>query len=171
MAGQPSEDVVRCSRDAYGETFTTHLLEQYKLYAQSADHVSSRRLASSRFLLALNAGLAALYGIQPEGFDSGWALSVPTLGIIVSHLWSRIIQSHRELNRVKFELIHELERHLPAAPYTHEWRLAEQGRGRSYRTVTDIERWLPWTFLTLHVILGIALAVEAGADLQMLPGR
>ena len=171
MTDRAGEGAVRCSRDAYGETFTADLLEQYKLYVQSAEHVSARRLASSRLLLALNAGLAALYGIRPEGFESGWALSVPVLGIVVSHLWSRIIRSHRELNRVKFALIHELEQHLPAAPYTCEWRLAEQGRGRSYRAVTDIERWLPWTFLALHVILGSALVVEAGAELPVLPGR
>ena len=171
MTDRAGEGAVRCSRDAYGETFTADLLEQYKLYVQSAEHVSARRLASSRLLLALNAGLAALYGIRPEGFESGWALSVPVLGIVVSHLWSRIIRSHRELNRVKFALIHELEQHLPAAPYTCEWRLAEQGRGRSYRAVTDIERWLPWTFLALHVILGSALVVETGAELPVLPGR
>ena len=171
MTGRPGEDVVRCSRDAYGETFTADLIEQYKLYVQSAEHVSARRLASSRLLLALNAGLVALYGIRPEGFESGWALSVPVLGIVVSHLWSRIIRSHRELNRVKFELIHELERHLPAAPYTCEWRLTEQGRGRSYRAVTAIERWLPWAFLALHAVLLIALVIEAGAGLPVLPGR
>ena len=124
-----------------------------------------------RLLLALNAGLAALYGIRPEGFESGWVLSVPVLGIVVSHLWFRIIRSHKELNRVKFELIHEIERHLPAAPYTCEWQLVEQGRGRSYRAVTDFERWLPWTFLTLHIVLGIALAVEAGTNLPALSGR
>ena len=172
MAGQPGEGVVGRSRDAYGETFTADLLEQYKLYVQSAEHVSARRLASSRLLLALNAGLAALYGIRPAGFDQNWwAVAVPILGIAVSLLWSRIIRSHRDLNRVKFELIHELERHLPAAPYTCEWRLAEQGRGRSYRAVTDIERWLPWTFLVLHAVLLIALAVEAGAELPVLSGR
>ena len=172
MADRPGEGIVRRSRDAYGETFTADLLEQYKLYVQSAEHVSARRLASSRLLLALNAGLAALYGIRPEGFgQSWWVVAVPLLGIAVSLLWSRIIRSHKELNRVKFELIHELERHLPAAPYTYEWRLAEQGRGRSYRAVTDIERWLPWTFLVLHVVLLIALAVEAGAELPVLPGR
>ena len=172
MADRPGEGVVRRSRDAHGETFTADLLEQYKLYVQSAEHVSARRLASSRLLLALNAGLAALYGIRPEGFgQSWWAVAAPLLGIAVSLLWSRIIRSHKELNRVKFELIHEIERHLPAAPYTCEWRLAEQGRGRSYRAVTDIERWLPWTFLVLHVVLLIALAVEAGAELPVLPGR
>ena len=172
MADRPGEGVVRCSRDAYGETFTADLLEQYKLYVQSAEHVSACRLASSRLFLALNAGLAALYGIRPEGFgQSWWAVAVPLLGIAVSLLWSRIIRSYKELNRVKFELIHEIERHFPAAPYTCEWRLAEQGRGRSYRAVTHTERWLPWTFLAMHIVLGTALAVEAGADLPALSGR
>ncbi len=168
MADRPGEGVVRRSRDAYGETFTADLLEQYKLYVQSAER--ARRLASSRLLLALNAGLAALYGIQPEGFgQSWWAVAVPILGIAVSLLWSRIIRSYKELNHIKFELIHEIERHFPAAPYTCEWRLAKQGRGRSYRAVTHIERWLPRTFIALHVISGIALV--AGADLPALSGR
>ena len=161
MAGRPpGRGVVRCSRDAYGETFTADLLEQYKLYVQSADRVSARRLASSRLLLALNAGLVALYGIQPAGISQNWwAVSAPVLGVTVSLLWSWIIWSHKELNRVKFELIHEFERHLPAAPYTCEWRLVDQGRGRSYRAVTDIERWLPRAFLVLYAVLLIALAI------------
>ena len=37
MASRPGEGVVRCSRDAYGQTFTADLLEQYKLYVQSAE--------------------------------------------------------------------------------------------------------------------------------------
>ena len=172
MADGPGESVVRCPRDACGDTFAAGLVEQYKLYVHSAENVSARRIASSRLLLALNAGLVALYGIQPAGFDRGWwALAVPFLGAIVCLLWYRIIKSHRDLNRVKFKLIHELERHLPATPYTSEWRLAEQGKGGSYRAVTDVERWIPWTFLCLHVVLMVALAVEAGTALPVLPER
>ena len=97
--------------------------------------------------------------------------SVREQGIVVCLLWSRIIKSHKDLNRVKFTLIHEFERHLPAAPYTCEWRLAEQGRGRPYRAVTDIERWIPWTFLVLHAVLLAALALEAATALPGLPAR
>lgn len=172
MAGLPVEGVVRVSKDTYGETFTADLLEQYKLYVQSAEQVSARRLASNRLLLALNVGLVALYGVQPAGFgQSGWVLTVPVLGLTVSVVWFRIIRSHKDLNRLKFDLILELERHLPAAPYTCEWRLAEQGRGRSYRAVTDIERWVPWTFLVLHTVLMVALAAEAGVELLAATGR
>ncbi len=83
---------------------------------------------------------------------------VPILGVLVSVLWHRIIKSHRDLNTVKFEIIHDLEQCLPASLYAHEWRRAEEGRGRIYRSVTDIERWIPLAFLGLHVVLFIVLA-------------
>ena len=103
---------------------------------------------------------ASAYGFAPAGFgDGSWAMPVPLLGVIVCLLWYRIINSHRDLNRVKFKLIHALEQHLPATPYTLEWQIAEQGTGRPYCAVTDIERWIPWTFLVLHGVwlLGLAL--------------
>ena len=170
MAGRPGEGVVRCRKDDYGDSFAGALIEQYKLYVSSAENVSARRIASSRLFLALNAGLVALYSIQPCGFARNWwAVAVPLVGIVVCLLWHRIIKSHKHLNAVKFALIHELEQHLPATPYTSEWRLAEQGKGRTYRAVTDIERWIPWTFLVLHVVLLIVLAVEAGIGFPILP--
>ena len=172
MAGRPGEGVVRCGKDAYGDSFARDLVEQYKLYVSSAENVSARRIASSRLFLALNAGLVALYAIQPCGFArSWWAMAVPLAGIVVCLLWNRSIRSHSNLNTVKFALIHEIERHLPARPYTSEWELAEQGKGKTYRAVTDDERWIPWTFIVLHVVLLVALAIEAGVGLPLLPER
>ena len=172
MTSDPGDGVVRCPREAYGDTFSAELLEQYKLYVNSAEKVSARRIASSRLFLALNAGLVALYGIQPVGFGQGWwVVPVALLGVIVCLLWHRIIESHRDLNRVKFKLIHEFEQHLAAMPYTREWRLAEQGKGRSYRAVTDVERWVPWAFLVLHVVLPVVLVAGTGSTLPALPGR
>ena len=172
MASPHADGVVRCPKSGYGDAFAADLLEQYKVYVGSAENVSTRRIASSRLLLALNAGFVALYGFAPAGFGKGWwAMPVPLLGVIVCLLWYRIIKSHRDLNRVKFKLIHELEHRLPAMPYTSEWRLAEQGRGGTYRAVTDVERWIPWTFLVLNCVLLLGLALEAATDLSMLPGR
>ena len=66
-------------------------------------------------------------------------------------------KSHADLNRVKFDVIHELEQHLPAAIYKYEWHLAGEGKGKSYRAVTTIERWIPILFAVLHVVLGITI--------------
>ena len=155
------------TKESYSGSFTTDVLEQYKLYVQSAENVSARRVASSRYLLTLNAALVALYGLQSAGFgQSYWILSVPVVGVFVSTLWYLIIKSHADLNRVKFDVIHELERHLPATIYKYEWYLADQGQGKSYKAVTQIERWIPILFVLLHVALAImiVLAILGAVD-------
>ncbi len=160
MTNQERESPIHQTADAYGGSFHVDLLEQYKLYVQSAENVSARRVASSRYLLSLNVALAALYGLQSAGFgQSYWMLPIPFMGIFVSVLWFLIIKSHADLNRIKFSLIHKFEEHLPAAMYKHEWKLAAE----EYRAVTKIERWIPILFATLHVAL-TAMIVLAIAD-------
>lgn len=152
---EPTNEILfRFTKDTYDGLFNAELLEQYKLYVQSAENVSSRRVASSRYMLTVNSALVALYSFQPSIIDQPWfAILVPILGILVSLLWYQIIVSHRNLNSVKFKIIHELEQSLPVALYTHEWRLADEGRGKSYRSVTNIEQWIPLVFFVLHLVL------------------
>ena len=167
MANQERESAIHQTVDAYGGSFHADLLEQYKLYVQSAENVSARRVASSRYLLTLNAALIALYGLQSANFGQGyWTLPIPAIGILVSLLWYLIIKSHADLNRIKFDVIHELEQHLPAAMYKHEWKLAEGGQGKNYRAVTTLERWIPILFTVLHVVLAvmIILAIAGVVD-------
>ena len=165
MTNRPKGTLFRYTKETYDGSFGEVVLEQYKLYVQSAENVSARRVASSRYLLTLNVALVALYGYQSSSLDAGWwAMLVPVLGALVSVLWHRIIKSHKDLNVVKFEIVHELEQHLPASLYTHEWCLAEEGRGSSYRSVTDIERWIPLAFLGLHLVLLTVLAADRLRD-------
>ena len=167
MSGNLSNSLFQFTEESYGGSFKADLLEQYQIYVQSAENVSARRVQSSRYLLTLNAALVALYGFQSAGFgQSYWALVVPVVGVPVSLLWYLIIKSHADLNRVKFEVIHEFERHLPAAMYQYEWRLAEDGGGKSYRAVTAIEKWIPILFAILHVVLGIFIILSLAGILD-----
>ena len=160
MPDQKTKCLIRAAKEAYGSSFGKDLLEQYKLYVQSAENVSARRVASSRYLLSLNVALAALYGLQSAGFgQSYWLLLIPAIGVPVSLLWYLIIKSHANLNRVKFNVIHEFEQHLPVAMYQYEWHLAEEGQGKTYRAVTTIERWIPILFAALHVFLAIMITL------------
>ena len=157
----PAKCLVHRTQETYEGSFKTDLLEQYKLYVQSAENVSARRLSSIQYLLALNAALVALYGIQSAGFgESYWTLLVPGIGVSVCLLWRSIIKAHADLNRVKFEVIHEFEEHLPAAMYKYEWFLAEKGQGKAYKAVTAIERWIPVPFIALHVGLATIIVLE-----------
>ena len=166
MGAQNCDSLIRNTEESYGKSFKPDLLEQYKLYVQSAENVSARRVSSSRYLLAINAALVALYGLQSANFGQGyWTLLIPVIGISVSLLWYLIIKSHADLNRIKFDVIHEFEQHLPTAMYKYEWTLAEEGQGKAYRAVTTIERWIPILFGGLHAVLAIMI-ILAIADVM-----
>ena len=160
MADQTAGDLIRYMKETYEGSYSSDLLEQYKLYVQSAENVSARRVASSRYLLTLNTALVAIYGIQVATFGQRhWTLLVPVVGVVVSQLWHLISKSHRDLNAVKFEIIHELEKHLPAAPFDCECQIAEKGRGKSYSPVTRLEQWIPLAFIVVHLALAIVIVL------------
>ncbi len=154
MVDQQDENLIRKDKKTYDDAFTSVLLEQYKMYVQTAENVSSRRVAVSRYLLTLSAALIAIYGLLLSIPDPGyWLPFVSVTGVFVSLLWYKLIKSHSDLNSVKFKIIHELEQHLPAALFTHEWRIARGGNHAYYTKITDIERWIPFLFIGLHVSL------------------
>ena len=148
------------SEESYDGDFKADLVEQYKLYVHSADNVSARRLASSRYLLTLNVALVALYGFDVPHFDQNyWIWAVPSIGALASVLWFVILRSHAEMNRVKFELISEIERHLPASLYSHEWQLLVNGSQQKYQPVSTVEQYIPFGFTASHLILSVIIAL------------
>ena len=64
MSAPSTTRLVHSTKETYGDAFGPDLLEQYTLYVQSAEQVSARRVASSRYLLTLNR--AFLSGIVSE---------------------------------------------------------------------------------------------------------
>ena len=167
MSEQPDKCLLRHPKETYGASFGSDLLEQYKLYVQSAENVSARRVASSRYLLTLNAALITLYGFQSTVFSQGyWMLLLPVMGISVSLVWYLIIKSHADLNRIKFDVIHELEQYFPATIHRYEWQLADKGQGKTYRAVTAIERRIPILFAILHVGLAIIIILDIAGVLD-----
>ncbi len=162
MADKAGFPLLRGSKETYGPTFDSVLLEQYKLYVQSAENVSSRRIASIRYMLTISTALVALYGIQSATFGQGWWLiPIPAIGIASSFAWLQIIKSHKSLNAIKFDLIHEFEKHLPAAPFDEEWKIVESAEGRAYRPTTDLELKLPIGFIIVHLLLIVMIAMAS----------
>ena len=146
--------------EEYGEKYPDHFLEQYKLYVEMADRVSQRREQSNRFYVTLLAAIASLLilaarlgvaeGVWPVVF-----LITGVFGVALSVVWHFNINSYRQLNRVKFDIIGELEKQLPSAPYADEWKLLRPQDGPAkYIQLTRVERFVPVLFGLLF--LGLA---------------
>lgn len=166
MDDQPNEPLIRQTDNPDDGLFKAHLLEQYKLYVQSADNASARRISSNRYLLTINAALTAVYGLQSFAVEHVLlAVPVAVAGILLSVLSYSIVKSFRDLNTAKFEIIHELESHLPVRLYGYERDLLRRGRGRWYCPVTHIEQWTPLLFLALHLAALVFIVYAAACGL------
>lgn len=142
--GQPS--------DAY--------LEQYKLFLEYLDKLSDRRQSANTYFLTVNTGLCAAMGFllsrdaAPE--TRCFCAVVPIAGILMNLFWHRLVASYRQLSTGKFAILHELEKHLPVAPYKAEWSVLGGGKDHSkYLPLTHIEVWIPRMFVVLYLVLAV----------------
>lgn len=162
MTDEQPPKLIAQSPEIYGESFKADLFEQYKQYVASAEKNSDRRAAANNYLLTVNAVLVTLYGLAAaSGLNAAWAVLVAVAGFLVAFTWYRIIKSYRDLNTVKFAVIHELEQRLPAALYAYEWYKAGVGKGKEYRPLSHVERWIPGIFMVLYALLFVLMTLHA----------
>lgn len=146
------------------EQYREHILEQYKLYVEMADRISSRRDIANTFFLTLNGLVLASAGALIErgySLSQKWALIFPLLVVLLGcFFWNRLINSFKQLNGVKFYIVGEFETRLPASPYRKaEWEaLLKEGKDRKvYWPLTHVEAKIPWIFAAAYVFVAICL--------------
>lgn len=138
----------------HNEKWYSHLLDQYKMYVEMADRISSRRATANSYFLSVNSAILAFVGYLSSK-DTGeylWLLALG--GITLSVLWEALITSYRNLNTAKFLVIHKIEKRLPISPYDAEWEAMGRGKNpKLYRPISHIEQGVPYVFVVLHVIV------------------
>jgi hypothetical protein len=133
------------------DKYKSHLLEQYKLYLEMADRISSRRQAANSYFLSVNTALLGFVGYltTKEPVEYLWLLGIA--GLALSYSWQRLILSYQNLNTAKFNVVHHIEKRLPISPYNAEWDALGRGKNEKlYKPFTDVERNVPWVFVLLH---------------------
>lgn len=150
--------------EEYGQNYSAHILEQYKLYVEMADRVSQRRDQSNRFYVTIVSALAAIvvviarFGVPADGANGALSdigfLAIGLFGLALSGVWWLNIRSYRTLNSAKFEIINRIEKHLPFAGYSEEWQILRPPEGRKpYLQLTRVEQFVPIIFMALFALL------------------
>jgi len=139
---------------ATNERWHAHLFEQYRLYVEMADRISTRRALANSYFLSVSSAILA-FGCFFAGrlaTDNVWLLA--SAGIVLSCMWEAMLRNYSNLNRAKFEVIHQIEKRLAIRPYEAEWEAMGRGLNRKlYRPITHIERGVPVVFFVLHAIV------------------
>jgi hypothetical protein len=151
--------------ERFGAEHDKLLLEQYKVFVESANKVSDRRSTAHTFLLTANTTLITLYGfvlgkdVALSTAKTPWAWLVPLTGFLLTCAWFLLIRSYRTLNGAKFRVIHELEKRLPARLFDLEWEFLKRGESLTHVPLTHIEEYVPAAFACLYAVL-IVLALR-----------
>lgn len=149
------------------------LFEQYKLAVEMADRVSARRATANGFFATVSTALVAAIGlVRPtaqslpasssaqavavEHVDKYGLIIAAAGGLALSVVWFVMLLRYRDLNRAKFEVIHDLEKGLPSAPYTEEWKKLERESPKWWRPrfaeLGRIERMVPFVFAVIYIV-------------------
>ena len=161
MPNDQTPQLLALEKEQYGDEHKEHLFEQYKLLVASADNISDRRTRANNYLLTVNSALLTLYGISLS-FSQNivWELAVPISGVLICITWVTLIKSYRDINTIKFQVIHEYEEKLPSAPFSYEWHLAEEGKGSAYTPISHLEPVIPWVFGIFYFSLGVYALIQ-----------
>lgn len=79
-----------------------------------------------------------------QGPQSFVLLTIAILGLCLCFAWAANINSYKQLNSLKFKVIHEMEAHLPFPCYDREWEILKEDKNRrGYLRLTSVEQYIP----------------------------
>jgi hypothetical protein len=111
-------------REAYGEKYQDHLLEQYKLYIEMAATQIAGNAHMNRYNLTLHSMLFTLIGYilqKNSAHLTPMVWVIVGVGLIMALIWCKMFFVYKRLARGKRDVVREFEKRLPFPPWTVEW--------------------------------------------------
>lgn len=140
---------------------TPAFFEQYKIIVESANKTTEMRDKTNNFYVSLNGVLLTITITSCISIDKSLVchiLLLPALGISICVLWYLAINNYKKLNSAKFNIIHEMEEHLPVALFKHEWDLLGKN---GYKPLSTFEKILTVIYFFLHMVAIAFILIKA----------
>lgn len=144
------------SKSDYSSNYDVHAFDQYKIYLEMADRISSRRQSANLFFVTINTLLITLSSYIKAATSTETLFYVITslAGCLICYVWYRLILSYKNLNSAKFKVVHAIEREMPYRLFDAEWDSVGRGKDKKlYHPFTDLEIRVPLIFITIHILV------------------
>ena len=168
----------------YDADKTQIVLEQYKLYMEMLDGSTKRRMDTNTFFISINAIMVTFSSFFNKG-NTQAPILLAVSGILFSLAWVFLLAQYNKVNKAKWDVVYEMEKHLPCNPFEAEWNnLKELGQSNSnqqgqgnkkvYLPISLTEALLPVGFCLIYAYIiktggfasGVANLTDAVAELQ-----
>lgn len=136
--------------------------EQYKLYIESIEKISDRRDSANKYFITINSSIFVLAGLVIQYTHENkrlFLIGLCVLGLFISIIFWCLINSYKQLNTGKFDMVHKIEQKLPLKLYKDEWEVLGEGKNKKkYYPFSHIERLIPlllgicYMLMTLYLI-------------------
>ncbi len=142
------------SKKKYGDNYSSHLLELFKIYIDSVEKNSDRRQKANAYLLSLNTSFIAILGVFSikDVISLPWyiSLSLCLIGVAISVLWYSILKTYRRINSAKFKVINSIAQQLPITPYSAEWEVL---KSQKHKSLSNLEQIIPYIFTAVYIFI------------------
>ena len=114
---------------------------------------------ANKLYISLLTGLLAVIPLilgqgTPVDIQNTVLLAMGFLGLAICLVWILNIRSYKQLNWLKFKVIHEMEQKLPFHCYEREWEiLKEEKDSRIYLRLSKVEQYVPVILMVPYLIL------------------
>lgn len=147
-----------------GGEYPQYLFEQYKLYVETIDRMSSRRLLAHAFFISLNLIAIATFStsFKEQGLMPSLIALTPLMVVsLLCVVWWKIADTYRRINFGRVKAIRELEKLLPVVPYEAEWSAKWKDKpSRLYSSLIGLEHWVPFCFLSFYVAIATTILLD-----------
>ncbi len=150
-------------QEQYGsaDQYRSHLLEQYRIYADHWTGEQARHDRTNNFFLTVNTAVVTALAFAGRGdaiLLQGPAVALLLLpAVAICLLWYVTLRSIAQWSVAQLETLQEMEAFLPLKPFTSEWH-AKLAQKRTYIRIRTVRQVVPWLFVCVHLALFVALS-------------
>lgn len=153
---------------AASDSFHAHLLDQYKLCVEMADRISARRMLTNNMYMLVVSAVASAYALVPEKMkDSPTAAPLQVVlavcAFVGAFIWLRALLYYFNLNKAKYEVIHEMEAELPMDAMKREFELFCDGNKRGWakrKGLGKVEMLMPMVAMAVASVAFVFAMVD-----------
>ena len=139
------------------------LIEQYKIFSQTAENLMERRQSVNSFYISANTALITIGGTIFAIGEGNFipkilvicALALP--GFLLNYSWYKMLQTYYINNQGKIKVLSLIEQKLAVSLYDAEWKVMKNRYSKKkYVSFTDNEKKLPFIFGPFYLAALIA---------------